>query len=82
MPTPGVVALVKGRAVCAASVLIVEYVDGLVVDRRTAAEALTHEQRHEIGLELARVLARLMRSTSTQWDWGTWRAIRRPPNGS
>lgn len=59
VPTPGVVALVEDPAVCDAPVLVVEYVDGLVVDRMTATEALTHEQRHEIGLELARVLARL-----------------------
>ncbi|NQD89511.1 phosphotransferase family protein [Paenarthrobacter sp. CM16] len=59
VPTPRVVALVEDSAVCDAPVLIVEYVDGLVVDRMPVAEALTHDQRHQIGLELARVLARL-----------------------
>jgi aminoglycoside phosphotransferase (APT) family kinase protein len=59
VPTPGVIALVEDPAICDAPVLVVEYVDGLVVDRMTAAQALTHEQRHEVGLELARVLARL-----------------------
>lgn len=59
VPTPGVIALVEDPAICDAPVLVVEYVEGLVVDRMTAAEALTHQQRHEVGLELARVLARL-----------------------
>jgi aminoglycoside phosphotransferase (APT) family kinase protein len=54
-----VVALVEDPAICDAPVLVVEYVHGLVVDRMSAAEALTPQQRHEVGLELARVLARL-----------------------
>ncbi|PVG80622.1 phosphotransferase family protein [Nocardioides gansuensis] len=59
VPIPGVIALVEDPAVCDAPVLVVEYVDGLVVDRMGAAEALSPEQRHTVGLELARVLARV-----------------------
>lgn len=57
VPTPGVVGLVEDPAICDAPVLLVEYVDGLVIDRMENAEALTLEQRRTIGLDVAEVLA-------------------------
>lgn len=59
VPTPGVVGLVEDTLVCEAPVLVVEYVDGLVIDRMESAERLSERQRHRVGLELADVLARL-----------------------
>lgn len=59
VPTPQVIGLVRDPAVCEVPVLVVEYVDGLVVDRMAVVESLTEDQRHRVGLELAGVLARL-----------------------
>lgn len=59
VPTPGVIGLVEDPAICAAPVLVVEFVDGLVIDRLESAEALGPDQRHRVGLDLAEVLARL-----------------------
>ncbi|GGU14841.1 phosphotransferase family protein [Nocardioides albus] len=59
VPTPGVIGLVQDPAVCDAPVLVVEFVDGLVVDRMSVAEDLNDAQRHRSGLELAAVLAKL-----------------------
>lgn len=59
VPTPGVIGLVDDATICDAPVLVVEFVDGLVIDRMDAAETMTSDQRHRIGLELADVLARL-----------------------
>lgn len=59
VPTPGVVGLVEDDAVCAAPLLVVEHVDGLVVDRMDVAEAMTEEQRSRVGPGLAEVLAGL-----------------------
>ena len=61
VPTPGVIGLVDDPAVCDAPVLVVEFVDGLVIDRMEVAEALAESQRHRVGLGLAEVLARLHR---------------------
>lgn len=57
--TPEVIGLVRDPAVCEVPVLVVDYVDGLVVDRMAVAESMTEDQRHRVGLELAGVLARL-----------------------
>lgn len=59
VPTPAVVGLVEDAVVSDAPVLVVEHVDGLVVDRMETAESMTPEQRHRTGLELAGVLAAL-----------------------
>lgn len=59
VPTPGVVGLVEDDSISAAPVLVVEHVDGLVIDRMDVAESMTPEQRGRVGLELADVLARL-----------------------
>lgn len=59
VPTPRVIGLVEDPAVCDAPVLIVEFVDGMVIDRMANAEAMTLGQRRTIGLDVADVLARL-----------------------
>lgn len=57
--TPGVVGLASDLAICDVPVLVVDYVEGLVLDRAEVIEPLSHEQRHRTGLELADALARL-----------------------
>lgn len=59
VPTPGVVGLVDDEEICSAPVLVVEFVDGLVIDTMDVADALDATQRHRVGLDLADVLARL-----------------------
>ena len=59
VPTPGVVGLVEDDAVSTAPVLVVEHVDGLVVDTMDVARAMSEEQRGRVGPELADVLAGL-----------------------
>lgn len=59
VPTPGVIGLVEDPEVCDAPVLIVEFVDGLVIDRMENVAAMDTAQRHRIGLDVAEVLARL-----------------------
>ncbi|WP_036511151.1 MULTISPECIES: phosphotransferase family protein [Nocardia] len=39
--------------------VLMEFVEGLVVDRMNAAEALTHRQRHGIALSMPRTLAKI-----------------------
>jgi aminoglycoside phosphotransferase (APT) family kinase protein len=59
VPTPGVIGLVDDPLVCDVPVLVVEYVGGLVIDQMEVAEGLLPGQRHQVGLGLAEVLARL-----------------------
>jgi aminoglycoside phosphotransferase (APT) family kinase protein len=59
VPAPSVIGLVDDPLVCDVPVLVVEYVDGLVIDRIEVAEGLLPNQRHQVGLGLAEVLARL-----------------------
>ena len=59
VPIPGVIGLVDHPLVCDVPVLVVEYVDGLVIDQMAVADGLLPDQRHQVGLGLAEVLARL-----------------------
>lgn len=59
VPVPGVVGLCEDPAVSDTAVLVVDYVDGLVVDELPIAESLGRRQRHRIGIEMGRVLANL-----------------------
>jgi aminoglycoside phosphotransferase (APT) family kinase protein len=59
VPAPGVVGLCRDPAVADVPVLIVEHVDGLVVDRHETAQAMSPVLRRAVGLELGRVLADL-----------------------
>ncbi|MEU5907192.1 phosphotransferase family protein [Micromonospora sp. NPDC047467] len=59
VPVPGVLGLCRDDRVADVPVLIVEHVDGLVVDRLETAEAMTPDLRRAVGLELGRVLADL-----------------------
>jgi aminoglycoside phosphotransferase (APT) family kinase protein len=54
-----VIGLVDHPLVCDVPVLVVEYVDGLVIDQMAVADGLLPDQRHQVGLGLAEVLARL-----------------------
>ncbi|WFE40970.1 phosphotransferase family protein [Micromonospora sp. WMMD998] len=59
VPVPGVLGLCRDERVADVPVLVVEHVDGLVVDRLETAEAMPPGLRRAVGLELGRVLADL-----------------------
>lgn len=59
LPVPGVVGLCRDPRVADVPVLVVEHVEGLVVDRAETAEAMTTGLRHAVGLSVGRVLADL-----------------------
>lgn len=59
VPVPQVFGVCRDVAVADAPVVLMEYVDGLVVDRFPVAEALSASMRRSIGLSLARTLGRV-----------------------
>jgi aminoglycoside phosphotransferase (APT) family kinase protein len=59
VPVPGVLGLCRNTAVADVPVLIVEHVEGLVVDRMETAAEMSPALRRAVGLELGRVLADL-----------------------
>lgn len=59
VPHPDVVGYIDDPHVCSAPVLVMEYVDGLVVDDMDKAAALAPAIRHRLGMQLIETLARL-----------------------
>lgn len=61
VPTPRVYGLTReaDREGVEVPLLLMEYVDGLVVDRMSVAEELTRERRRQIGLSLPKALAKI-----------------------
>lgn len=57
VPTPRVYGLTRDAA--DVPLLLMEYVEGLVVDRMSIAESLTPQRRRQIGLSLPRTLAKI-----------------------
>jgi aminoglycoside phosphotransferase (APT) family kinase protein len=57
VPTPRVYGLTRDGA--GVALLLMEFVDGLVVDRMPIAEALTPQHRRQIGLSLTNTLAKI-----------------------
>ncbi|MFD6895479.1 phosphotransferase family protein [Rhodococcus sp. NPDC060086] len=57
VPVPRILAVTDDPSVTDAPLVLMEFVDGLVVDRMAVAEALTPKQRHTIGIRLPRTLA-------------------------
>lgn len=57
VPVPRVLAVTDNPAVIDAPLVLMEFVDGLVVDRMAVAEELTPGQRRAIGIRLPRTLA-------------------------
>ena len=57
VPAPRVYGLTRDEA--DVPLLLMEYVEGLVVDRMSIAEALTPQQRRQIGLSLPKTLAKI-----------------------
>jgi aminoglycoside phosphotransferase (APT) family kinase protein len=57
VPTPGVYGLTRDGA--DVPLLLMEFVDGLVVDRMRIAESLTPQRRRQIGLSLPKTLAKI-----------------------
>ncbi|HZU48929.1 MAG TPA: phosphotransferase family protein, partial [Mycobacterium sp.] len=56
VPTPGVYGLTRDGDV---PLLLMEYVDGLVIDRMEKAESLTPQRRRQIGLSMVKTLAKI-----------------------
>ncbi|MET8012054.1 phosphotransferase family protein [Streptomyces sp. NPDC005271] len=59
VPTPRVLGLTDDPAVTDVPLLLMEYVDGQVVDRMSIARSLTPERRRAIGMSLPRTLAKI-----------------------
>ena len=59
VPTPAIYGLSQDSAVSEVPLLLMEYVDGQVVDRMSVAEALSPQRRRAIGLSLPRPLAKI-----------------------
>ncbi|MEV0948271.1 phosphotransferase family protein [Rhodococcus sp. NPDC049939] len=59
VPTPRVFGLTDDPAVTDVPLLLMEFVDGQVVDRMSIAESLTPERRRAIGLSLPRTLVKI-----------------------
>lgn len=59
VPVPRVYGLTQDLRYTDVTLLLMEFVDGLVVDRMSVAESLTAERRREIGLSLPRTLAKI-----------------------
>lgn len=59
VPTPRVFGLCEDPDVTQVPLLLMEFVDGVVVDRMSVAESLSPGQRRAIGLALPRTLARI-----------------------
>ena len=59
VPTPAIYGLSQDSAVSEVPLLLMEYVDGQVVDRMSVAEALSPQRRRAIGLSLPRTLAKI-----------------------
>lgn len=59
VPSPRVFGLTEDPAVTEVPLLLMEFVDGEVVDRMPLAEALSEERRRAIGISLAQTLAKI-----------------------
>ncbi|UXY31052.1 phosphotransferase family protein [Streptomyces sp. HUAS TT20] len=59
VPTPRVLGLTDDPAVTDVPLLLMEFVDGQVVDRMSIARSLTPERRRAIGMSLPRTLAKI-----------------------
>lgn len=57
VPTPAIYGLCQDPAISEVPLLLMEYVDGQVVDRMSIAESLTPPRRRAIGLSLPKTLA-------------------------
>ncbi|MEE2033948.1 phosphotransferase family protein, partial [Rhodococcus sp. CC-R104] len=59
VPTPRVFGLTRDPRITDAPLLLMEFVDGLVVDRMPVAESLTPQRRRDIALSMVRTLAKI-----------------------
>lgn len=59
VPSPRVFGLTEDPAVTEVPLLLMEFVDGEVVDRMPLAEALSEDRRRAIGISLAQTLAKI-----------------------
>ncbi|MGP3998729.1 phosphotransferase family protein [Streptomyces sp. 8N706] len=59
VPTPRVLGLCRDPGITDVPLLLMEFVDGLVVDRLSVAEALSPQRRRAIGVSLPRTLAKI-----------------------
>ncbi|MEZ5078806.1 MAG: phosphotransferase family protein [Solirubrobacterales bacterium] len=59
VPAPAALDICREPAVCAAPLVLMEYVEGFVLDRESAIEQLSATGRAAVGIELARAMARI-----------------------
>jgi aminoglycoside phosphotransferase (APT) family kinase protein len=59
VPVPRIFGVTEDPAVTDAPLVLMEYVDGMAVDRMSVAETLTPQRRQAIGLSMPAVLARI-----------------------
>ncbi|RLV55333.1 phosphotransferase family protein [Aeromicrobium phragmitis] len=59
VPVPSLVGVCEDAAVADVPVVVMEHVDGIVLDRMDIAESLDPDVRRELGLNLARTLAHI-----------------------
>jgi aminoglycoside phosphotransferase (APT) family kinase protein len=59
VPVPRILSTTTDSEFCDAPLVLMEFVDGLVVDTMSIAEALTPQQRLQIALDLPRTLAKI-----------------------
>ena len=57
VPVPGLVGVCEDERVADVPVVVMEHVDGIVLDQMEIAESLTLDARRRLGLEIARTLA-------------------------
>jgi aminoglycoside phosphotransferase (APT) family kinase protein len=59
VPTPGILSVTAGSEFSEVPLVLMDFVDGLVVDTMDVAQALTPQQRRQIALSLPRTLAKV-----------------------
>lgn len=59
VPVPQIISTTTDSEFCEVPLVLMEFVDGLVVDTMGVAEALTPRQRHQIAVDLPRTLAKI-----------------------
>jgi len=59
VPVPQILSTTTDSEFCDVPLVLMEFVEGLVVDTMSVAEALTPRQRHQIAVDLPRTLAKI-----------------------
>lgn len=74
VPVTQILSTTTDSEFCDVPLVLMEFVEGLVVDTMSVAEALTPRQRQQIAVDLPRTLAKIHAVTSRRSDSPTWPA--------